>query len=42
MTSVIAGQATGVNVPQIVVSAYGLSDEAKKLFNSAVEPAPAQ
>lgn len=42
MTSVIAGQATGSSVPQIVVSAYGLSDEAMKLFDSAVEPTPAQ
>lgn len=42
MTSVISGQATGINVPQIVVSSYGLSSEAKKLFDSAVEPATAQ
>ena len=42
MTSVISGKATGINVPQIVVSAYGLSAEAKKLFKSAVEAAPAQ
>jgi hypothetical protein len=42
MTSVISGKATGINVPQIVVSSYGLSKEAKKLFESAVEPAPAQ
>ena len=42
ITSVISGKATGINVPQIVVSSYGLSKEAKKLFDSAVEPAPAQ
>lgn len=42
ITSVISGQATGINVPQIVVSSYGLSAEAKKLFESAVEAAPAQ
>jgi hypothetical protein len=42
MTSVIAGQATGSTVPQIVVSAYGLSEQAQKLFDSAVEPTPAQ
>lgn len=42
MTSVISGKATGINVPQIVVSSYGLSEEAKKLFESAVEPATAQ
>lgn len=42
MTSVISGKATGINVPQIVVTAYGISDEAKKLFDSAVEPATAQ
>ena len=40
MTSVISGKATGINVPQIVVSSYGLSKEAKKLFDSAVEAAP--
>lgn len=42
VTSVISGKATGINVPQIVVSSYGLSEEAKKLFDSAVEPATAQ
>lgn len=42
MTSVISGQATGINVPQIVVSSYGLSEEAKKLFDSAIEAANAQ
>ncbi|MEG0589919.1 hypothetical protein [Aurantimicrobium sp.] len=42
MTSVITGKATGSSVPQIVVSAYGISKEAKKLFDSAVEPATAQ
>lgn len=42
VTSVISGQATGINVPQIVVSTYGISKEAQKLFDSAVEPAPAQ
>jgi len=42
VTSVISGQATGINVPQIVVSTYGISEEAQKLFDSAVEPAPAQ
>lgn len=42
MTSVISGKATGVNVPQIVVSSYGISKEAQKLFDSAVEPATAQ
>lgn len=42
MTSVISGKATGINVPQIVVSSYGLSEEAQKLFDSASEPASAQ
>lgn len=42
ITSVISGKATGINVPQIVVSSYGLSEEAKKLFDSAVEPTTAQ
>lgn len=41
-TSIISGKATGINVPQIVVNSYGLSEEAKKLFASAVEPTPAQ
>lgn len=39
MTSVISGKATGSTLPQIVVSSYGISDEARKLFDSASEPA---
>ena len=37
-TSIISGQKTGSVVPQIVVSTYGLSEEALKLFATAVEP----
>ena len=42
MTSVISGKATGSTLPQIVVSSYGISEEARKLFDSATEPAAAQ
>lgn len=37
-TSIISGEKTGSTVPQIVVSTYGLSEEALKLFATAVEP----
>lgn len=37
-TSIVSGQKTGSAVPQIVVSTYGLSEEALKLFATAVEP----
>ena len=37
-TSIISGEKTGSVVPQIVVSTYGLSEEALKLFATAVEP----
>jgi hypothetical protein len=37
-TSIISGQKTGSAVPQIVVTTYGLSEEALKLFATAVEP----
>ena len=42
MTSVLSGKATGSTLPQIVVSSYGISEEARKLFDSAPEPAAAQ
>lgn len=37
-TSIISGQKTGSAIPQIVVSTYGLSDDALKLFATAIEP----